>query len=729
MSDDLAGRAKKLREQINDYRYHYHVLDESIMSEAAADSLKHELTQIETQHPELITPDSPTQRVAGEPLPGFKQVSHSNRMLSLNDVFDEEELSAWVTRVKKILSLSSDDSKVSHLDAAQESHEQRTSRIHKYGERVAQADDVAMRQEPAGTAGSAGRQGQAVRDLEYFMDIKMDGLACALIYEDGVYTQAVTRGDGYVGEDVTANVRTIESVPLKLRQNEKLIDFSKGRTEIRGEIVMYKKDFNELNEQRAKKGLPLFANPRNLAAGTIRQLDPKLVAGRPLQFHAYDLLRENASEVPTNEFAYNALRTLGIRANPMAKTTQSVKQIMEFANEWEDKRKNLPFNTDGLVIKINDRQVFLELGVVGKAPRGAVAYKYPAEQATTKLKDIFVSIGRTGAATPVAVLEAVVVAGSTVQMATLHNEDEIKRKGVLIGDTVIIQKAGDVIPEVIGPLPKLRDGSEHEFTMPKECPECGTGLVKSKKDEVVWRCPNINCPSRVSKHIIHFASKGALDIEGMGEKNVQALLDAGLIKDSADIYTIKKDDLLKLDRFAEVSASKLVDAVHDKKRPPLHRFIFALGIRHIGAQTAVDLANHYDSLEKLGMATLEELSGIDGIGEVVAESIVTWFADPLNQKLLNKFNNNGIKPQQTTAAGGALSGQKFAITGSLESMSREEAAERIRTLGGTFQSSVGKDTDYLVVGINVGESKLAKAKTLGTKQISEKELLKALGSR
>jgi DNA ligase (NAD+) len=673
MRDGSASRAEKLRQQINDYRYHYHVLNKSIMSEAAADSLKHELTQIETQHPELITPDSPTQRVAGEPLPGFRQVSHSNRMLSLNDVFNEEELQAWVARITKLL--------------------------------------------PPSTI------------IEYFMDIKMDGLACALTYENGVYTQAVTRGDGYVGEDVTANIRTIESVPLKLRQSEKYKDFSKGRTEIRGEIVMYKNDFDSLNKQRAKKGLALFANPRNLAAGTIRQLNPKLVAARPLQFHAYDLLREDTNEVPTNEFAYDALRLLGVKANSRAKTAKSVEEIMKFANEWEEKRKNLPFNTDGLVIKVNDRQVFTQLGVVGKAPRGAVAYKYPAEQATTKLKDIFVSIGRTGAATPVAVLEPVVVAGSTVQMATLHNEDEVKRKGVLIGDTVIIQKAGDVIPEVIGPLPKLRDGSEREFFMPKNCPECGTKLVKSKKNEVVWRCPNINCPSRVSKHIIHFASKGALDIEGIGEKNVQALLGAGLINDSADIYTVKKDDLLKLDRFAEVSASKLVDAVHDKKRPPLHRFVFALGIRHIGVQTAVDLANHYKSLEKLGEATLADLSEVDGIGEVVAESIITWFADPLNQKLLEKFEDNAVKPQQTVAIGGTLSGQKFAITGSLESMSREEAAERIRNLGGTFQSSVGKDTDYLVVGNNVGENKLVKARALGTKRIFEDDLLSLINTK
>lgn len=670
MNGDLAKRAAKLREQINDYRYHYHVLNESIMSEAAADSLKHELTQIETQHPGLITPDSPTQRVAGEPLPGFKQIRHSSRMLSLNDVFNEDELTAWVTRITKLL--------------------------------------------PTGIK------------LEYFADLKMDGLACSLVYENGVLVQGITRGDGFVGEDVTANIRTIESIPLRLRESKDFEQFLHGRGEIRGEIVMYKDQFEKLNQEREKKSLPQFANPRNLAAGTIRQLDPKLVASRPLEFHAYDFLREDTNETPTNDFIYNALRELGLKANEEAQKIDSIEEVIKFAKAWEEKRKDLPFNTDGLVIKVNDRQLFAQLGVVGKAPRGAVAYKYPAEQATTKLKDIFVSIGRTGAATPVAVLEPVVVAGSTVQMATLHNEDEVKRKGVLIGDTVIIQKAGDVIPEVVGPLPKLRDGSEQEFVMPKECPECGTKLIKSKKDEVVWRCPNNNCPSRVSKHIIHFASKAALDIDGMGEKNVQALLNAGLIKEAADIYTVKKEDLLKLDRFAEISAGKLVDAINNKRRPPLHRFIFALGIRHIGSQTAVDLANHYKSLEKLEEATLEELSELEGVGEVVAESIVTWFADPLNQQLLKKFENNGVELQQTVTTDGALSGQKFVITGSLESMSREEAAERIRELGGTFQSNVGKDTDYLVAGANVGENKLTKARALGTKQISEQNLLKLL---
>jgi DNA ligase (NAD+) len=558
------------------------------------------------------------------------------------------------------------------------------------------------------------------------MDLKMDGLACALVYQDGVLVQGITRGDGFVGEDVTANIRTIESVPLRLRRSKGYEKFLQGRTEIRGEIVMYKDQFAKLNAEREKQGLPKFANPRNLAAGTIRQLDPKLVAARPLQFHAYDLLRNEPSEVPAYDFAYKTIRELGLIANVQAKTAGDPKRVMEFAEVWEEKRKELLFNTDGLVIKVNDRSLYRRLGVVGKAPRAAVAFKYPAEQATTKVKDIFVSIGRTGSATPVAMLEPVVVAGSTVQMATLHNESEVHRKDIRIGDTVIIHKAGDIIPEVVEPLVKLRDGSEREFIMPTHCPVCGTRLVKSKKEDAIWRCPNNACPSRAWKQIEHYASKAALDIDGLGEKNVIALLQAGLIKDAADIYTVKKEDLLKLDRFAEISASKLVKAIRDKKNPPLARFIYGLGIRHIGTQTAIDLAAHFKTLNKLSNSTIDELSEVEGIGEVVAEATVEWFEEPRNKKLLEKFAKNGVEPQAAKEIKGPLSGKSFVVTGHLDSMSREEAGERIRELGGTFQSSVGKETDYLVVGASVGASKLTKANKLGTKQINEDEFLRML---
>ena len=667
-----ADRIMKLRELINDYRYHYHVLDESTMSEAAADSLKHELSQLEATFPDLITPDSPTQRVAGAPLAGFTQIEHSSRMLSLNDVFDESEIRAWRERIGKLL--------------------------------------------PDGAT------------VEYFADIKMDGLACALVYQDGQLVRGVTRGDGFVGEDVTSNIRTIESLPLSLRKAKGYEHFLQGRTEVRGEIVMYKEDFAKLNEARAKEGKPLFANPRNTAAGTIRQLDPSLVASRPLHFRAYDIQRDTPEDVPTYAYAYQALRALSLLANTEATVLKTIDELMAFAHTWDQKRQTLPFNTDGLVVKVNDRGLYRRLGVVGKAPRAAVALKYAAEQATTKVKDIFISIGRTGAATPVAMLDAVVIAGSTVQMATLHNEAEIARKDIRVGDTVIVHKAGDIIPEIIEPLVKLRTGTEKPFVMPTNCPDCNTLLVKYKAEDAAWRCPNEACPSRAWKRIEHFASKGALDIEGLGEKNVIALINADLVKDPADIYLLTSETVLQLDRFADVSASKLVAAIQAKKQPTLSRFVYGLGIRHVGTQTAVDLANHFRKLESIAAATIEELSEIEGIGEVVAESVAEWFSEPTSQQLLQKFENIGVEPQAVAQVGGKLTGQRFVVTGSLESMGREEAGEKIRSLGGTFQSSIGKDTTYLVVGANVGAAKLAKAAKLGTNQLTEAQFLQMISS-
>lgn len=661
-----ADRIAKLKELINDYRYHYHVLDESIMSEAAADSLKHELSQLETTYPDLITPDSPTQRVAGAPSPEFSSVQHTGRMLSLNDVFDRAELEAWRDRITKLL-----------------------------------PDDT---------------------QIEYFVDIKMDGLACALWYQDGVLKRGITRGDGFIGEDVTANIRTIESIPLRLREAPGYEKFLRGRTEVRGEIVMYKSDFEALNAARAAESKPLFANPRNTAAGTIRQLDPALVASRKLHFRAYDLQRDDPADVPTYADAYQTVRALGLLANPDAPVLGSVDEVLRYADEWEERRHDLPWGTDGLVVKVNDRELYTRLGVVGKAPRGAVAYKYAAEQATTRVKDIFISIGRTGAATPVAMLEPVVIAGSTVQMATLHNEGEVRRKDIRVGDTVIVHKAGDIIPEVVEPLVSLRSGSEKPFQMPKNCPDCSTKLVKLNEKDAAWRCPNEHCPSRSWKRIEHFASKAALDIEGLGEKNVIALQAAGLVRDQADIYSLTKEQVVQLDRFAEVSSAKLVAAIQSKKRPPLAKFIYGLGIRHIGVQTAIDLANTFRDIQTLQKATIDELSAVDGVGEIVAESVVEWFAEPANQRLIDKFERLGVQPEKVERVGGKLSGKNFVVTGTLRTMSRDQAAERIRALGGTFQSSVGKDTDYLVVGDNVGASKLAKAAKLGTTQIDETAL-------
>lgn len=667
---DATLRIKQLRELIRNYRHHYHVLNESIMSEEAADSLKHELSQLEEQWPELITPDSPTQRVAGQALDKFVKVEHKVPMMSLNDVFDKQEVEAWRTRIEKIVP----------------------------------GDD------------------------QYFCDVKMDGLACSLIYEDGILVRAVTRGDSRVGEDVTSNVRTIHNVPLTLRSSDGFAELLRGRTEVRGEIIMTKKQFELLNQRQAESGKPAFANPRNLAAGTIRQLDPRLVAKRPLEFHGYDLLRDDATDVPTYGFAYDAMTAIGITRNSQARVIAGIDKVMEYVDEWQDKRKELPFHTDGFVIKINDRARYARLGVVGKTPRGAVAYKYAAEQTTTMVKDIVISIGRTGAATPVAVFDPVVVAGSTVQHASLHNADEIARLDVRRGDTVIIFKAGDIIPQVETVLTELRPAKtiaiDFEQELARQYPELE---FERPKGEVVYRVKGLTGPIILKRALQHFASKGALDIDTLGEKNVNALVDAGLVQDLADIYTLSVAQVLELDRFAELSAEKLVGAIAEKKIPTLERFLYGLGIRHVGIQTAIDLVKAFGSLDAIQRATIDELRLVDGVGEVVAESIAAWFADEDNLAMLKKFKDLGVIPHAAQTSG-ALSGLSFVVTGTLESMGREEIAEKVRSLGGTFQSAVGKDTTYLVTGGNVGGSKLKKAERYGTKIISEKELQELLGS-
>ena len=565
----------------------------------------------------------------------------------------------------------------------------------------------------------------------------MDGLACALIYEDGVLTQAVTRGDSFVGEDVTSNVRTIRNVPLRLHAAAGFEQFLRGRTEVRGEIVMLKKEFAELNESRRKAGKPEFANPRNLAAGTIRQLDPALVASRPLHFRGYDLLRDDAGEVPTNSFAYEALTALGITRNPQASVFTNLRDVMKFVDNWDSRRHDLPFNTDGLVIKLNDRALYDELGLVGKNPRGAVAFKYAAEQATTIVRDIVISIGRTGAATPVAVFDSVQVAGTTVQHASLHNADEIARLDIRRGDTVVIFKAGDIIPQVQSVLTELRQKNSQKIDYEKELARQYPELKFERPDgEAVYRVRGLTAPIILKRALKHFASKGALDITTLGEKNVEALVDAGLVRDLADIFVLKKSDVLALERFAEISAQKLIDAIAEKTTPPLERFLFGLGIRHVGAQTAIDIAAYFanlsnaedvgaDILQRLQTATIDELCNIDGVGEVVAESIVAWFADEDNQRLMEKFVALKVCPQYERK-NGKLLGKSFVITGTLSGLSRDEAVEKIRKLGGTFQNAVGKDTDFLVAGGKVGASKLQKAEKYDTKIINETELAELL---
>jgi DNA ligase (NAD+) len=668
MSEQDLIRYKELVGLLNKYSYEYHTLDAPTVSDAVYDGLWSELKAIEGEYPDEISPDSPTQRVGSKPLDKFEKFTHTKRMISLLDCFSDDEAISWLERVSK-------------LD-------------------------------------------ERVENTSFWVDSKKDGLACALHYENGQLVRAVTRGDGTVGEVVTSNVRTIKTVPLSLPENH---EFSHGFTEVRGEIIMTKSDFEKLNSQREKEGLATFMNPRNLSAGTIRQLDPRLVAERPLRFHAYDVLRDNNSEVKTNKYAYATLIELGFYIDKEAHVEPDFQSVLNYAQKFSEIRHDLSYNTDGLVVKINDRELFDSLGTVGKNPRGAFAFKYPAEEATTVVKDIVISIGRTGAATPVAVFDPVLVAGTTVQHASLHNADEIERKDIRIGDTVVIYKAGDIIPQVQSVILELRPKNSEKFWFVHELKRQYPELEFDRPEgEAVYRVKGVTGPILLKRGLQHFASKGALDIDGLGEKNVVALVDAGLVSDFADIYTITQQQLEALDRFAKLSASNLVSAIESKKSPQLSRFIFALGIRHVGSQTAVDLANNFRNLDNLGVATYEDLKNVEGVGEIVAESILAWFVDDDNQALLAKFRRLGVWPEEVKHVGGPLSSKSFVITGSLESMSREQAAEKIRALGGTFQSSVAKGTTYLVMGTKAGASKAEKARKLGTEVIDEDKLLELL---
>ena len=652
------ARIEKLKTLINDYRYHYHVLDESIMSEAAADSLKHELSQLETQYPEFITPDSPTQRVAGKPLDKFQKVTHASRMISLADVFSESEIRDWVARNYKLV--------------------------------------------PNGT------------EFTFFTDIKMDGLAMSLHYENGIFKQAVTRGDGLVGEDVTMNVKTIQNIPLKLN-----LDNPPEHLEVRGEVIIFKQDFEKLNQMQAKLGEKPFANPRNLAAGTIRQLDPRIAASRPLRFMAYDLV---TPDLPTHQEAYEFLRQIGFQTSGQDHIYTHLNEVFAEIKHLGQVRGDFLFNTDGMVIKINDRKIYSELGIVGKTPRAAVAFKYPAEESTSKVRDIVISIGRTGAATPVAILDPVEIAGSTVRHATLHNSDEIEKLDIRIGDTVIVYKAGDIIPKVKEVLFTLRpEGTEpfdYEQALKKQYPELE---FERPEGEVVYRVKGQDSDFILRRNLEYFASKQALNIEGLGEKNVNLLVDAGLLKSLVDLYRLQKTDLIKLERFGELSATKLLNAIEGTKQAPLAKFITALGIRHVGAQTAVALADAFQSLEALRDATEEELLKIPDIGLTVSESILAYFADEDNLRQLDDFASLGVHPVYVNHDNAPLKGQSFVVTGTLTDMGREEAEDLLREKGATVTSSVTKNTTALIAGAKPGASKVTKAEKLGIKIISEAE--------
>ncbi len=662
---EAESRILKLRELINDYRYHYHVLDESIMSESAADSLKHELTLLEEKFPELIIPDSPTQRVAGRPLDKFNKVTHQTRMISLADVFSEAEVREWVARNYKLV--------------------------------------------PAKT------------QLTFFTDIKMDGLAMSLHYHNGILTQAVTRGDGLVGEDVTMNVRTINNIPLKLSGDPEDIP---EYVEVRGEVVIFKADFEKLNQIQTEKGEKLFANPRNLAAGSIRQLDPRIASSRPLRFMAYDLVTPN---LETHQLAYQRIRAYGFQTSMQDQTFDSLDQVLEEIHHLGQIRESLPFGTDGVVIKINDRKIYQSLGIIGKTPRGAVAYKYPAEEATTKVRDIVISIGRTGAATPVAIFDPVEVAGSVVRHATLHNADEISRLDLRIGDTVIIYKAGDIIPQIKEVLTSLRPDNlpifDYEEALKSQYPELE---FERPVGEVVYRVKGLDSRLILKRGVEYYASKPALNIEGLGEKNVNLLVDSGLVKNLSDLYRLDAAKVSQLERFAEVSANKLISAIDNSKTAPLAKFITALGIRHVGVQTAISLADHFKSLALLIDATADDLLSIPDIGQVVAESILAYFADEDNLKQLQEMRELGVNPFYDDQTTKPLAGQSYVVTGTLSKMGRDEAEARLRELGATVTGSVTKHTTALIVGEKPGSSKTVKAEKLGIPVIHEAEFLELL---
>ena len=660
---EAVERLEKLRKLIDDYRYNYHVLDKSIMSEAAADSLKHELAMIEEEYPELITPDSPTQRVAGRALDKFVKVPHEKRMISLMDVFSREEVEEWIRRNEKLV--------------------------------------------PGGTI------------EEFFTDIKMDGLACALKYRDGILVQAVTRGDGLVGEDVTQNVRTIENIPLKIDEM--------GEVEVRGEIIIFKKDFEIIQEKQRKAGEAEFANPRNLAAGSIRQLDPKVAASRPLKFIAYDLVKPDK---PTWREAYETLRRLKFRTSNEDRVFRATEksELFEYIDRLDEYRKGLPFNTDGMVIKINNRKIYDDLGIVGKTPRGAVAFKFPAEEATTKVRDIVISVGRTDAATPVALFDPVVVAGTTVKHASLHNADEIARLDIRIGDTVIIYKAGDIIPQVKEVLLTLRPDEARPYDFVAELRRQYPELTFERPEgEVVYRVKGEDSELVLKRALEYYASKPALNIDGLGEKNIEALMSAGLIKTIPDLYRLKVNDVAALERFGDLSAKKLVEAIAASKNAPLAKFVTALGIRHVGAQTAAVLARKFGTLDNLMNASENDLLEIPDIGEVVAESILAWFSDDDNVAMLNELRDLSVWPQDEINIELPLTGKSYIVTGTLAAMGREEAEDRLRALGATVTSSVTRNTTALIVGEKPGKSKTDKADKLGIPRMTEVEFLKLIG--
>jgi DNA ligase (NAD+) len=667
---DASVKIEALREKIRHHEYLYYVLDQPEISDLDFDKLMQQLKDLETVNPSLITPDSPTQRVGGKPREGFVKVRHSSPMLSLDNTYSEDELRAWERRVHELTGRS---------------------------------------------------------DVDYVCELKLDGMSLALTYEGGQLARGVTRGDGTTGEDVTLNVRTVRSVPLSIAKEQLKKAGIPESFEVRGELLMPIASFKKMNEEREAKGLSLFANPRNATAGTVRQLESRITAERRLDYFAYLLLVNGRTYFDRHSKTLDALGAAGFKVNPSRNLVHSMKEVWDFIETWEGKRDSLPYEIDGIVVKVDRIALQNELGFTGKAPRWAIAYKYAARAGITRLEDIRVQVGRTGKLTPVAMLAPVSIGGTTVRNATLHNMDEIERLGVKIGDWVQVERGGDVIPKVA----KVIEDKDHPrgtqtFHMPENCPVCGTKVAKTE-GEVDYRCVNANCPAKLLGTILHFASRGVMNIDGMGEALVTQLIDRGLVKNVADIYDLTKKDLLSLERFADKSAQNILNEIQSSKQLPLERVIYGLGVRFVGERTAQFLAEHFGSMEALASATVEELQNVNEVGPRIAESIAEFFSIPANRKLLGRLRAAGLALKgEKKERGTKLAGKTFVLTGTLEKYTRDEARKMIEGAGGKVTGSVSKKTDYVLAGSDAG-SKLDKAKELGVPVIDEKEMEKLAG--
>lgn len=694
-----ATRIDEIREQINYHNYRYYVLDQPVVSDAEYDRLMQELTRLEEEHPELVTPESPTQRVGAAPATAFESYAHRVPMLSLSNAFSAEDLTAFDQRVKRMLGLEPD------------------------------------------------------AEIEYVAELKIDGLAISLTYEQGRFVRGATRGDGYSGEDITSNLKTVRAIPLALRDEGTSSegDTARGRhgeganltlfpmmdhssltthqipeyIEVRGEVYLTHDEFQRINREREEAGEATFANPRNAAAGSVRQLDPNVTASRRLDIWVYGLGFTEGVSFETHWQTLQALKSWGFKVNPNIRRCPNIETVLQYIEEWGGKRDTLNYDIDGIVVKVNSLAYQDRLGFVARSPRWATAFKFPATQATTVIRDIVVQVGRTGALTPVAEMEPVEVGGVTVSRATLHNEDEIRRKDIMIGDTVVIQRAGDVIPEVVQVITEKRTGNETPFHMPENCPVCGSEVEKPE-GEAVSRCVNVACPAQVKERIEHFASRSALDIEGIGPAQVDQLVESGLVRDPGDLYSLKFEDLLTLERMGKRLAEKILANIESSRNTTLARLIYGLGIRHVGEHVAQVLADHYGSLDAVESASAEELSQVPEIGSVIAQSVADFFAEPHNRAVLDKLRSAGVVPKaEVREAGGVFEGKTFVFTGTLQHFKREEAEEKVRLLGGRAASSVSKKTDFVVAGEEAG-SKLQKAQSLGVPVLTEEEFIRML---